>query len=87
MSDIFVRVLVFYLIFFSVFWIAIKWVLKSQGFPFTIWSFRDFDYLHELVRRETDRSRRAFFRGLLFSLYALIVLFPIMPLLLRVFAS
>jgi hypothetical protein len=61
------RILVFYLIFFSVFWLGIKIILISQGFRFTlIWGFKDFEYLHQLVRRETDASRRAFFRGLLF---------------------
>jgi hypothetical protein len=81
------RVLVFYLIFFSVFWLGIKIILISQGFPFTlIWGFKDFEYLHQLVRRETDASRRAFFRGLLFSLYTLTALFPISPLALYLFA-
>ena len=79
------RVLVLYLIFFSVFWLGVKVILKSQGFPFTAcWAFSDFDYLHQLVRRETDPQRRAFFRGLLFCLYTLIALFPISPLLLYV---
>jgi hypothetical protein len=87
MSPIFVRVLVSYLILFSVFWIGVKFVLKSEGFPFTlIWAFRDFNYLYQLVRSEADPSRRAFFRGLLFCLYALVALFPILLLLLDLFA-
>jgi hypothetical protein len=87
MSAIFIRVLTFYLICFSVFWLGVKIILRSQGFPFTlIWGFRDFDYLYQLVRTDTDRSRRAFFRGLLFCLYTLIALFPILPLVLYLFA-
>jgi hypothetical protein len=86
-SGIFIRVLTFYLICFSVFWLGVKIILKSQGFPFTlIWGFRDFGYLHQLVRTNTDPSRRAFFRGLLFCLYTLIALFPILPLILYLFA-
>jgi hypothetical protein len=87
MSDTFRRVLVSYLIFLSVFWVGVKCVLKSNGFPFTVvWSFKDFDYLHQLIRRETNESCRSIFRGLLFGLYALVVLFPIVPLLLAWFA-
>ena len=88
MSAIFIRVLTFYLICFSVFWLGVKIILKSQGFPFTIiLGFRDFDHLHQLIRASTDSARRAFYRGLLFCLYTLIALFPILPLVLYLFAT
>jgi hypothetical protein len=78
MESTFFRVVVFYVIFVNVFWYAVKYVLRAEGFRVSLFAhFRDFYYLHQLVRREKDPTRRVYFRGLLFSLYGVLVLFPI----------
>ena len=80
MDSSFGRIVVFYLIFANVFWFAVKFVLRREGFPVSfLWHVRDFDYLHELVRRETNPNRRTYFRGLQISFYVVLLLFAIVP--------
>ncbi len=78
----FYQVITAYLILLSFFWLSVKFVLSSHGFPVSFaWPhYRDFEYLHQLIRRETNPSRRARFRWLLFGLYSGAALFVLLPL-------
>jgi hypothetical protein len=74
-----------YLLLLSAFLLGVKEMLRSQGFPASLWpwpSFRDFDHLNKLIHREPDLLRRRRFWWLRVAVYAGIASFAIVPLIL-----
>ena len=85
MDSLFGYLMLAYLLLLSAFLLIVKEVLRSNGFPVSLFpwpSFRDLDYLNQLISREPDLSRRRRFRWLRVAVYAGIASFVIVPLIL-----